>query len=246
MLKALTGLYIGELENDGDCCGERPRLEIGKAARKLLVSDVWARGRGPTDTARLLRGAMAEAMEGESMPVAASAPGPAPTIAAPMRARRTNGVDGAELAVAEERGALPDAERNMRRLRGRLSASVSVRVSEGGTASANTESWPFAAAVDSGESLAAATAAASSGEGAEGGDAGGIAAGDERTECAGTAGDSKLAVQGSDMRGPPSSPAVAAAICEGEARGASSSDAAAAAPAPSAAVDIIAMTLRGE
>jgi hypothetical protein len=108
-----------------------------------------------------------------------------------MRARRTSGgVDGAELAVAAERRALPDAEKNMRRFRARLSASVSVRVSKAGAASANMESWPFAAAVDSGESLAAATAAASSGEGAEGGDAGEIAAGDKRAECVRAVGDS--------------------------------------------------------
>lgn len=112
MLKAWwTGLYIGEFESDGDCCIERPRLESGKATRKLLVSDVWARGRGPTDTARLRRGAMAEAIEGESMSAAASATDLAPATD-PVRARRTSGgVVGAELAMAvagnaAERGAL--------------------------------------------------------------------------------------------------------------------------------------------
>jgi len=194
---------------------------------------------------------MAEAMEGEST---ASAPTPAPTIAAPMHARRTSGgVDGAELAVAAERRALPDAEKNMRRLCARLSASVSVKASEAGAASANTGSGPFAAAVDSGESLAAATAAASSGDGADGGDAGGIASGDEHVERANAVGDSKLTVQGSGMCGPPSSTAAVAA-CEGETSGASSSAAAAtapalasrAAPSPSATVVIIAITLRGE
>jgi len=165
-----------------------------------------------------------------------------------MRARRADGgVDGAELAEAAAgsaaRGTRPDAEDNRRRLCGRLSASVVITGAGAPFADAGRCQGRLTADGASGEKLSAATAAASSGDGADGGDTGAI--GDERAECTSAVGHSMLGVQGSGMSGSPSSPA-AAAVCDGKASGASSSDAAAAAPAPSAAVDIIAMTLRGE
>lgn len=194
---------------------------------------------------------MAETTVGESTASAR----PAPTTA-PMRARRADGgVDGAELAEAAAgsaaRGTRPDAEDNRRRLCGRLSASVVITGAAAPFADAGRCKGRLTAGGASGERLSAATAAARSGEGADGGDIGAI--GDERAECASALGDSKLGVQGSGMSSSPLS-SVEAAACDGEASGASSSAAAAVTPAsrdkgtpsPSATVAIIAMTLRGE
>ena len=230
----------------------------GRKATRSMRENFWRpagwapRGRGPADTVRLRRGAMVEATDGESTVSARLVP-----AIAPMRARRADGgVDGAELAEAAAgsaaRGTRLDAEDNRRRLCDRRSACVVVTGAAAPFADTGRCQGQLTAGDASGEGLAATVTAANSGDGADGNTG---AIGDERAESASDARGSKMGVQGRGMSGSPSSPA-SAAVCEGEASGASISDAAAAAaalaprgtgaPSPSATVAIIAMTLRGE